>query len=107
MQLPLISTVISTGSGMLSNTFSQLSALQQERHTLLNHIQALQGQTSSNTRAETMNRIQENMISIEQQIRKLQQGTDQLPVNSRSDRHSPVDRLTVSREAVRLFQNNH
>lgn len=107
MQLPLINTVISTRSGRLSNTFSQLSALQQERHTLLNHIQALQDQASSNTRTDAINRIQANIISVEQQIRNLQQGTDQQSINTRSGRNNPVDQLTVSREAVRLYQNDH
>lgn len=106
MPLPLINTVISTNqAGLLSNTFSQLNALQRERHTLLNHIQALQGQTSSNTRADAMNRIQEDIISVEQQMRNLQQGSGQ-SFDTRVHQNNPADQLTVSREAVQLYQNN-
>jgi hypothetical protein len=105
MQLPLINTVITTRSGLLSNTSSQLNALRQERHSLLNHIQELQGQASSNARADTLNRIQENIVSVEQQIRRLQENTPQQPSGGNGVRPTdPVDRLSLSREAVLLSQ---
>lgn len=105
MQLPLINTVISTSFG--SNSFSQLNALQQERHSLLNHIQELQGQASSNARADALNRIQENIVTVEQQIRKLQQSTMQQPNNKEVNLGNPVDQLSLSREAVLLYQNKN
>lgn len=105
MQLPLINTVISTSLG--SNSFSQLNALQQERHSLLNHIQELQGQASSNAREDALNRIQENIVTIEQQIRKLQQSTLQQPDSNKIGLNNPVDQLSLSREAVLLYQNKN
>lgn len=71
MQMAQVATVITTGRHF-TNTYSQLIALQQEKHFMLNNIQELQHGRISRTTADSINRIQENIISVNRQINDVQ-----------------------------------
>ncbi|TGA98097.1 hypothetical protein E4665_09075 [Sporolactobacillus shoreae] len=103
MPIAQVTTVISTGKH-LTNSYGQLNALRQEKHSLLNNIQTLQHEKNSNTTNEAISNIQANIVSVDRQINDLQLKT--AGQNEESPQLlSGVDRVDISSQARALYHS--
>ncbi|GGL47612.1 hypothetical protein [Sporolactobacillus putidus] len=71
---PVIRTVITTGQ--FSDTYTQLRALLQEKHSLQDNLQQLQSADKTKSVADALFQTQTNINRIDQQIRQIQSEED-------------------------------